>query len=160
MKVLVTGANGFVGSHILDELAETGLDVSILLRRTSDTRYSQGHVDDGVPVHHGALDDTEALARAMQGVEAVVHCAGKTKALGEPEYDRVNKAGTRNVVRAATQTGTLRHFLFVSSLAVSGPGTAARPARETDPPNRTGPPNGWQRPIPFPYRRWIRLRCA
>jgi len=135
MKVLLTGANGFVGSHILDELRETDLDVSILLRRTSDTRFIRSHVDDGVTIHSGALDDTDALARAMEGIEAVVHCAGKTKALGAREYDRVNKIGTRNVVRAAAQTGTLRHFLFVSSLAVSGPGTTAHPARETDHPN-------------------------
>ena len=135
MRILLTGASGFVGSHILDELRETDLDVSILLRQTSDTRFIQHHVDGGATVRYSTLDDADALARAMEGVEGVVHCAGKTKALGKREYDRVNKVGTRNVVRAAAQTGTLRHFLFVSSLAVSGPGTTAHPARETDRPN-------------------------
>ena len=135
MRVLLTGASGFVGSHILDELRETGLDVSILLRRTSDTRFVRRHVNEGVTVHYGTLDDTDALRSAMEGIEAVVHCAGKTKALDEREYDDVNKAGTQNIVRATIHAGTLRHFVYVSSLAVSGPATPAHPARETDPPN-------------------------
>jgi nucleoside-diphosphate-sugar epimerase len=135
MNVLLTGANGFVGSHILDELRETGLEVSILLRRTSATRFIERHVNDGITVHYGSLDDTAALAHAMEDAEAVVHCAGKTKALGEHEYNDVNKVGTQNIVRAAAQNGKLRHFVFVSSLAVSGPGTPTQPARETDPPN-------------------------
>jgi uncharacterized protein YbjT (DUF2867 family) len=81
MKVLLTGANGFVGSHILDELKETDLEVSILLRQTSATRFIERHVNDGITVHYGSLDDTDALVRAVEDVEGVVHCAGKTKAL-------------------------------------------------------------------------------
>jgi nucleoside-diphosphate-sugar epimerase len=68
----------------------------------------------------------------MSGVEAVIHCAGKTNALHSSEFYRVNQAGTRNVVMAANACGeSLRHLVYISSQAVSGPGVLRCPAEET-----------------------------
>ena len=137
MKVLLTGANGFLGSHILDGFRESSFDVSILLRRTSDTSFIAPHMDD-VTVHYGSLADADSVADAMKGVEAVVHCAAKTKALSDREYFLVNRDGTSNVVRAAAaRSETLRHFVLVSSLAVAGPALPDDPARETSEPRPT-----------------------
>jgi nucleoside-diphosphate-sugar epimerase len=92
-------------------------------------------LNDGVSVCYGSLLDPDALADAVKDVEAVVHCAGKTKALRDREYFTVNGEGTENVVRAASgRCETIRHFVLVSSLAVSGPASPGEPARETDPP--------------------------
>ncbi len=131
MKVLLTGASGFVGSHVLDSLAACRHEVSILLRRTSDMRFISRHVP-GVTVHFGSLDDVSVLTRAVSGVEAVIHCAGKIKAVHSSEFYRVNQAGTRNMVKAANACrGSLRHLIYISSQAVSGPGVRSRPAEET-----------------------------
>ena len=144
MRVLLTGGNGFVGSHILDLLRASGHDVALLLRRTSDTRFIVGHLPH-VHVHYGSLADSRSLEKAMRGAHAVIHCAGKTKVLRVSEYYRVNHDGTRNVVCAVNACrDSVRHLVHISSLAVSGPGVIDRPARETDPP-RPVSEYGWSK---------------
>jgi nucleoside-diphosphate-sugar epimerase len=131
MKVFLTGASGFVGSHVLDALRAGDHEVSILLQRTSDTRFIVRHLSH-VTAHYGSLDDVPLLTKAMSGMDAAVHCAGKTKALHSSEFYRVNQAGTSNMVVAANACReSLRHLVHISSLAVSGPGVAGRPAEET-----------------------------
>jgi len=133
MKVLLTGANGFVGSSILDLLVERGHDVRIMLRKTSDTSRITRHLP-RADVRYGSLDDPDALGQAVRDVECVVHCAGKTKVLCVEEYYAANRDGTRRVVEAANANAdSLRHFVHISSRAVNGPTTTARPARENDP---------------------------
>jgi nucleoside-diphosphate-sugar epimerase len=135
MRVFLTGANGFVGSHILDRLKAGGCDVAIMLRKSSDTAFIADHVKSGVAVTYGSLSDAGAVKRAMEGADVVVHCAGKTRALHEKEYFAVNRDGTEIIVRAANaHRATVRHLVLVSTLAVSGPGVPSNPAREADPP--------------------------
>jgi len=134
MRVLITGANGFVGSHILDVLREAGAGVRIILRRTSNTRFIQDHLPH-VQVHYASLDDPAALQEAMRDTDCVVHCAGKTKVLRLEEYYEANQRGTRSVVDAANQhRGSLRHLIHISSRAVSGPSAPGNPSREDAPP--------------------------
>lgn len=134
MKVFLTGASGFVGSHVLDLLCAGGHEVSILLQRTSNTRFISRHLA-RVSVHFGSLDDVCLLTKAMAGAEAVIHCAGRTKALRTSEFYRVNQAGTRNIVTAANASrGSLRRLVYISSQAVSGPAGPSRPAEETGDP--------------------------
>ena len=134
MKVFLTGASGFVGSHVLDALLAGRHEVSILRQRTSNTRFISRHLP-AVTVHYGSLDDVPLLTKAMAGVEAVIHCAGKTKALHSSDFYRVNQAGTRHVVTAANACReSVRHLVYISSLAVSGPGVPGCPAEETDEP--------------------------
>lgn len=135
MKVFLTGASGFVGSHVLDSLRADGHEVSILLQATSSTRFISRHLAE-VIVHYGSLEDVPLLTKAMGGVEAVIHCAGKTKALHSSDFYRVNQAGTRHVVTAANACReSVRHLVYISSLAVSGPGVPGCPAEETGEPH-------------------------
>ena len=134
MNVLLTGGNGFLGSHVLDRLLADGHVVRLLLRNTSDTTHIRPHLD-AVEVRYGELRDPASLKRAVDGVEAVVHCAAKTTAVHCRTYYEVNAGGTRNLVRACAARGDgLRRFVQVSSLSVTGPGTVAHPAREDDRP--------------------------
>jgi len=111
-----------------------GHEVSILLQRTSDTRFISRHLPE-VTVRLGSVDDLSVLTEAMSGVDAAIHCAGKTKALHSSEFYRVNQAGTRNMVMAANACReSLGHLIYISSQAVSGPGDLSRPAEETEDP--------------------------
>jgi nucleoside-diphosphate-sugar epimerase len=134
MRVLLTGGNGFIGSHILDSLRARDHRVRLLLRETSNTRFIEEHLPD-CEVHYGSLLDTESLVVAAEGMECIIHCAGKTKAIDPEQYYRVNRDGTAGMVEAANaHRDTLRQFIHISSRAVNGPGTTEDPAREDDEP--------------------------
>jgi len=119
MKALVTGATGFVGSHLAERLVREGLDVVCLARATSRTRWLEG-LD--VELRTADLDDADALARAVGDADYVFHCAGLTRGRTQQEYDAVNVEGTRRLVQAILRSGApVRRFLYVSSLAAVGP---------------------------------------
>ncbi len=134
MKVLLTGANGFVGSHILDRLRADGIPTVLLLRRSSDTRLIAGHLPH-VEVRFGTLGDLPALREALTGATHVLHCAGATKALSVEGLFAVNQTGTRNLVQAVNESPTpVERVVHLSSLAAGRSGTRAAPAHEDDPP--------------------------
>ncbi|MFW6188882.1 MAG: NAD-dependent epimerase/dehydratase family protein [Planctomycetota bacterium] len=134
MRVLITGGNGFVGSHLLEGLLKHGHRLTVLLRETSDTRFIEHRLPE-VRVEYGELREPQSLHRPLKGAEAVVHCAAKTKAVQRRDYYAVNETGTANMVAACNEAAPgLRHFVLISSLAVSGPGTLDEPAREDDEP--------------------------
>ncbi len=133
MKVLLTGANGFVGSHILDGLLAAGCDVAVMLRETSDTTFIRAQLP-RVEIRYGSLGNRESLVAAADGVDAAVHCAGKTKAIRPAEYYAANADGTANLVAACNEhSERLRHLILISSLAATGPGTPEEPADEAAP---------------------------
>jgi nucleoside-diphosphate-sugar epimerase len=134
MKVLLTGASGFVGSHILDVLCAAGLDVVVLLRPASNRRFLEPHLRQIEP-RTGTLDDPGSLAPALAGITHVIHCAGAIKAARSAEFYRVNQAGTLNLVEAANLQPGLERLVLISSLAAAGPAGPDRPAREEDPPH-------------------------
>ena len=135
MKVLLTGANGFVGSHILDKLCARGLATAALLRPASNQRFIQAHLP-RLEARIGFLSDPQSLDAALQDVTHVIHCAGCTKALRKSEFYEVNQAGTRNVVEAINrQQGRILRLVHLSSLAAGGPASPDKPAREDDLPH-------------------------
>jgi len=135
MKVLVTGANGFVGSHILDSLRARGLATAALLRPASNQRFIKTHLP-RFEVRVGSISDPQSLDAALQDVTHVIQCAGCTKALRKSEFYHVNQAGTRNVVEAVNrQQGRIQRLIHLSSLAAAGPQSPAQPAREDDLPH-------------------------
>src|SRR5208283_3499170 len=135
MKILLTGANGFVGSHILDSLRVRGVATAIVLRPDSNRRFIESHLS-RVTVRTGSLSDPESLGAAMQDVTHVIHCAGCTKALRQSEFYEVNQTGTRNVVEAVNrQQGRIQRLVHLSSLAAGGPASPDKPAREDDLPH-------------------------
>lgn len=135
MKVLLTGASGFVGSHILDVLVERAIPTAILLRPTSNRQFVQRHLG-CVEVQPGSINDLKSLEKALADATHVIHCAGCTKARRNSDFYEVNETGTRNMVAALNlRNGAIQQFLHISSLAVAGPATAERPATELDAPN-------------------------
>jgi dihydroflavonol-4-reductase len=120
--VLVTGANGFVGSHLVEALLSRGYRVRCLVRGTSDLTFIR---DLPVEWAYADLQDSEALARACPGVDAIVHCAALTRALDEETFLRINSGGTEDLARTAIKVNPgLRRFLFVSSQTAVGPSQA------------------------------------
>jgi len=121
--VLVTGANGFVGSHLTEALLAKSYRVRCMVRRTSDLTFVR-HLP--VELAYADVRDAEGLDQACQGVDAVCHCAALTRALDQETFLRVNAQGTEALARAAARTNpALKRFLFVSSQAAAGPSRGA-----------------------------------
>jgi nucleoside-diphosphate-sugar epimerase len=115
MKALVTGATGFIGSHIVDRLVARGDSVRALIRVDSDVSYLEGL---GVERIIGDIADPDSLPRALQGVEAVYHAAALVSDWGPwSDFQRVTIDGASNVLEAAARANVVR-FLHVSSDAV------------------------------------------
>ena len=130
---LVTGATGFIGSHLVELLLKKKYAVRILLRRTSDTTWL-----DGLPLEYvyGDLFDTDALQRAVTGVDYVYHSAGVTKAKSEEEYFRGNTEGVVNMLDAvARHNPGLKRFVQISSQTATGPSPGITPVTEDAPPH-------------------------
>jgi len=130
MRALVTGASGFLGSHIAEQLARQGHTVRVLVRRTSDRTFLRGFDSEE------ALGDVtlpESLPAAVAGVDAVVHAAGLVKARSAAEFQSVNAGGTANLLAALNDAGALRRFVLVSSLAAHGPSPDGLPRGPQEP---------------------------
>lgn len=130
LSVLVTGANGFIGSHVVDHLLETGHRVRCLVRPTSNLRWLPA---ERVELVHGEVTEVPTLPPAMEGVEVVYHVAGIMKADNLDGYLKVNATGARNVAEAARAAGSVRRGVLVSSLAAGGPSTPGTPRTEETP---------------------------
>ncbi len=131
MKAFVTGATGFVGSHLAAALVERGDSVVCLARRPEQAAFIASL---GALVAPGSLEDGAALAAALRDVEAVYHVAGLVAAASEQEFLAVNEAGTRRLAEAAHRAAPqLRRFLYVSSIAAVGPATAGGALAEDAP---------------------------
>jgi len=134
MKVLLTGATGFVGSHILDSLRTRQLEVRVLLRPSSRRRFIEPHLSQ-VELCAGAIGDPSGLGRAMDGVTHVIHCAGATRAKRDEQFYETNQIGTRNIVEAINRhRGNISRLVHISSLAASRPAPPSSPVREDDAP--------------------------
>lgn len=123
MTILVTGATGFLGSHVAEQLSREGRKVRALVRETSNLDFLK--TLDDVEFVYGSVDDKEACKRATEGVTGIIHAAGLVKAKSTDDFRRVNMEGTENLVLGAEQAGTVKRFVFVSSQAVGGPSDAA-----------------------------------
>ncbi len=123
MRVLVTGANGFLGSYVVEQLAECGHDLRLLMRSSSRVRFLQDAPFERVD---GDMRDAESLVKAVQGVDAVVHLAGLTSALSVEDYEAVNARGSAYLAQAASRAGVER-FVYCSSLAAQGPSPDGTP---------------------------------
>lgn len=128
MKALVTGATGFVGSHLVDRLLAHGHEVTALIRSPAK---AAGLAERGVRLVRGDLADLAALDEAATGQQAVYHVAALTGALNEAEFLEANREGTRRLVEAVTRAGDTGRLVLVSSGAAGGPAQPGRP-RDAD----------------------------
>ena len=119
MRYFVTGATGFVGSWVAQQLVEMGAEVVCLVRKTSNLRWIK---DLPVEYCHGSLLDPESLKPGIENVDCVLHIAGVTKALSSPEYYTGNVQATRNILETTVAVNSkIKKFVFVSSQAATGP---------------------------------------
>ena len=116
---LVTGANGFIGSHLCEALVARGWETRALVRRTSNRRWLTGV---SVNEHFGDISAPETLPEAVKAVDYVFHAAGIVKTRRDDDFTCVNCGGTRNLLDAcAGNAPGLNKFVFVSTIAAGGP---------------------------------------
>jgi dihydroflavonol-4-reductase len=130
-RILITGANGFIGSHLAEALLEKKHQLRCLIRKTSDLVWIK---DLPVEFVYGDLLDLEALRAAVEGVDTVYHLAGVTSAKTKEGYYRGNHLATKNLLDAVLAFNPgLRRFVHVSSQAAVGPSLGSGPVDETTP---------------------------
>ncbi|KAJ4733107.1 NAD(P)-binding Rossmann-fold superfamily protein [Rhynchospora pubera] len=121
MKVLLTGASGFLGGRLYLALVAEGYSVRALVWRNDPTRGAE--LADGLEVVYGDITDLESLVKACDGCEALFHVA----ALVEPwvpdpsRFYTVNVGGIENVLKAFSKTGTMKKLIYTSSFFAIGP---------------------------------------
>ena len=128
--MLVTGATGFIGHHLVHALLEKGDRVTCLVRPTSDTRRLS---TDQVTLTIGDITDPASLQPALAGVGVVYHLAGALTARSREAFHLVNEAGTRNLAEACARAGSPPSLVVLSSLAAAGPNPDDHPRNEQDP---------------------------
>jgi len=129
-KILITGANGFIGSHLARHLRQRGDEVTCLVRKTSRLDRLEG---EGFALAYGDVTDRESLRAAVAEQEVLVHLAGCTYALSQEPFYRVHREGTRNLLSLAAEQPRPPVAVFVSSLAAAGPSPRGRLRTEHDP---------------------------
>jgi nucleoside-diphosphate-sugar epimerase len=115
MKALVTGATGFIGSHLVERLLSTGTEVRGLVRNAAGAAQLQASAAEAA---FGDLTDLASLRGAMKGIDVVFHLGARVSDWGPRRpFDATTIDGTENVLRAAAEAGVSR-FLHVSSIVV------------------------------------------
>ncbi|MBS1518716.1 MAG: NAD-dependent epimerase/dehydratase family protein [Bacteroidetes bacterium] len=119
MKAFITGATGFVGSHLADKLLEKNYEVYCLKRSTSSTRWLEGK---NVKFVDGDLFSNETLENVIKEMDFVFHVAGVVKSRTAEGFFRNNYEATRNLLEITHKVNPgIRKFVYVSTLAASGP---------------------------------------
>jgi dihydroflavonol-4-reductase len=119
-KILITGASGFIGSFIVEEALNRGMEVWAAVRSTSSKRYLQDPRINFIELDFGS---EERLKEQLDGhdFDYIVHAAGVTKCLNKADFHRVNTEGTRHLVEALLALGMpIKRFVYLSSLSVFG----------------------------------------
>jgi nucleoside-diphosphate-sugar epimerase len=143
-RVVVTGANGFIGNHVCRQLVESGKEVTACIRVQADAALLAA-IPGLLRVHRipsvgGDID----LARVFSSADAVIHLAGRAHVMRETvanpldEFRKVNVGGTETLASLAAQQGVKR-FIYMSSIKVNGEATNGHPFRADDPPGYSDP---------------------
>ncbi|MGY5710060.1 UDP-glucose 4-epimerase family protein [Vibrio cincinnatiensis] len=117
--ILITGSNGFLGSHIIERMKDKPL---ILLDRGRDNKHPV------YPFFQCEINRNHDYSKVLQGCKTVIHCAARVHIMDDSEaepltlYREVNTAGTVNLAKQAIDSGVKR-FIFISSIKVNGEGT-------------------------------------
>ena len=137
MKILITGASGFIGSFIVEEALKRGFETWAAFRKSSSKEWLQ---DERIRFIELNLSSKAQLVEQLRGqdFDYVVHAAGVTKCLNKADFHRINTEGTKNLVEALIEVEMpLKRFVFVSSLSIFGAIKEQQPyeaIRESDTP--------------------------
>ena len=130
MKILITGANGFIGTHLCHELSNRNLGFRATARNANENNY--------VDFVSCDLETTESLDQLMDGCDMVVHLAGRAHVTSDDskeKYRVANEFVTQRLANAAVQNGIAR-FVYISSIKVNGESSVpGLPIRQSDTPN-------------------------
>lgn len=129
--ILVTGATGFIGTVLVEDLKRRHDEVRVLVRPESDTGKASSMQ---VEIVKAGYDDPVSLRKAVQGMDVIIHLAGVTKSIDEKGYYDGNVLPVKNLLQAVSEVNPgLSRFVFVSSLAAAGPADNPDPGkREAD----------------------------
>lgn len=120
-KVLITGASGFVGFHLIEHCLHAGYEVYAAIRAHSNTLHLEGRDISFVDLNYTDVDRLRIQLQTYK-FDYIIHAAGSTKAKTKTDYNRVNAEYTRNLALAvSTANFRITKFVFVSSLAALGP---------------------------------------
>ncbi|HCL55671.1 MAG TPA: hypothetical protein DHW82_01495 [Spirochaetia bacterium] len=116
--VLLTGATGFLGTHIAGKLLQEKIPFKVLVRPNSQLSSLKD-----LPVEKvlGNPFSIDSLQETFDGVETIIHCAGVTKGISYQDYYKGNVLYTENLIQAAKKYGKINKFILISSQAASGP---------------------------------------
>jgi len=128
MKAFVTGATGFIGSHLCEELLKRGYSVTCLVRETSDLKWI-----DTLNLRYvkGDCTDKESLCKVLHDFDYVFHLAGLTKSSSDDAFFSINTRGAENLIKAVSEKNPqVKRFVYISSLSAAGPSKNGTPVDE------------------------------
>jgi nucleoside-diphosphate-sugar epimerase len=132
-RVLITGANGFIGSRLCRRFLADGFHVLAGVRKSADLSLLR---DLAVDYRYGDITQPGSLPAMVAGVDYIIHNAGLVKAKREEQFFAVNEQGTHNLFSAiAEHNPGVRKVVMISSLAVAGHSREGLAVTESDPPN-------------------------
>lgn len=129
-RILVTGATGFIGSFIVEEALNKGMEVWAAVRKTSSLEYLRDSRIHRIELNLSSEDDLKNQLKDHL-FDYVVHAAGVTKCIHQEDFYRINTEGTKNLVNAIrTLKMPLKRFVYLSSLSIFGPIREQQPYQE------------------------------
>lgn len=129
-RILVTGATGFIGSFIVEEALNKGMEVWAAMRKTSSLEYLRDPRIHRIELNLSSEDDLKKQLKDHP-FDYVVHAAGVTKCIHQEDFYRINTEGTKNLVNAIrTLKMPLKRFVYLSSLSIFGPIREQQPYQE------------------------------
>ncbi len=133
MKILVTGASGFLGGHLVETLANKGYKIIAMVRETSNIELIKDLVFE---FRYADLSEPETIVEAVKGVDVIIHLAAYYTFHGSSKlYEKINVEGTRYLAEAALKN-KIQHFIYCSTTEVIGP-VKNPPGDENTEPNPT-----------------------
>lgn len=120
MKILVTGANGFLGSFLAERLLKEGYEVVCLIRKESNKRWLN-EIYHNVEIRYSDFLYPETLTDSFKDIDTVIHAAGLTNTFDWHNFYLVNFLGTKNILKACLDARCVKRFIYISSHTASGP---------------------------------------
>ncbi len=120
MKALVTGATGFIGSHLCEELVKKGYEVTCLIKKTSNLKWIE-HLNLDFII--GDCTDVRSIQDITNGFDYIFHLAGLTKSCSKKDFFTINTLGTENLIKTISEknkNSKLKRFIYLSSLSATG----------------------------------------